>query len=329
MFHPVIQRACLILMAFHAVHLFAQSREIETASRPVTAEARAAHAYDAAFRRGPLTLHIFLNEFPKGADLHVHLGGAVYAESFIRDAAVDGTCIDPVALRFERPPCTGSLVPAVRLSGTLSPADQDLYDRLVNGFSMRSFVPYAGFSGHDQFFSTFGRFGGLSKQHIGEMVDEVASRAAAQNQQYLELMETPPFTHAALAAQEIGWNPDLAQMRQGLLDRGLRDEVFLDREDVRASEVLRRDIEHCATPQATPACKVQVRYIYQVLRGNPPEVVFGQTLLGFETIQAALNAHDSTWVGINFVQPEDGFVSMRDYTLQMEMLEYLHSLYPK
>jgi adenosine deaminase len=34
-------------------------------------------------------------------------------------------------------------------------------------------------------------------------------------------------------------------------------------------------------------------------------------------------------VGINFVMPEDGLISMRDYTLQMKMLDYLHSVYPK
>ena len=79
----------------------------------------------------------------------------------------------------------------------MTPANQDLYDRLIDAFSMRSFVPTPGFSGHDQFFATFARFGGLDKRHMGEWVDEVASRAAAQNQQYLELMETPPFGHAA------------------------------------------------------------------------------------------------------------------------------------
>jgi adenosine deaminase len=42
-----------------------------------------------------------------------------------------------------------------------------------------------------------------------------------------------------------------------------------------------------------------------------------------------MDAHEPSWVGINFVQPEDGFVSMRDYALQMKMLEYLHSVYPK
>ena len=72
-----------------------------------------------------------------------------------------------------------------------------------------------------------------------------------------------------------------------------------------------------------------VRYIYQVLRGLPPEQVFAQTLLGFETVQASMDAHEPSWVGINFVQPEDGFISMRDYTLQMKMLDYLHSVYPK
>ncbi len=42
-----------------------------------------------------------------------------------------------------------------------------------------------------------------------------------------------------------------------------------------------------------------------------------------------MDAHDNTWVGINLVMREDGFISMRDYTLQMKMLDYLHSVYPK
>jgi adenosine deaminase len=33
-------------------------------------------------------------------------------------------------------------------------------------------------------------------------------------------------------------------------------------------------------------------------------------------------------VGINLVRPEDDFVSMRDYTLHMKMVGYLHSVYP-
>jgi adenosine deaminase len=294
----------------------------------------AARAYEAAALQGPLALRAFLVQFPKGADLHVHLSGAVYAETFIRDAAEDGLCVDPAALKFAKPPCAEPLVPASRLNGVLAPADQDLYDRLIDSFSMRSFVPTAGFSGHDQFFATFGRNGGIDKRHTGEWVDEVAGRAAAQNQQYLELMETPAFGHAATIAHEIGWpadpaGVDFAHMRQAFLDRGLRDEVAIDRQHIKDLEARRRDLEHCGTAQAAPACKVEIRYIYQILRGWAAEQVFAQTLLGFETVEQSIDQRDNGFVGLNFVMPEDGFVSMRDYSLHMKMVEYLHGVYPK
>jgi adenosine deaminase len=324
----------------------AGQRAINSSAQPVArtgldrgSEARAARAYDEAMREGPLAVYAFLHQFPKGADLHVHLSGAVYAETLIREAAEDGLCVDAVALRLVRPPCADPLVPATRLTGVLSNADQDLYDRLVDSLSMRNFVPTPGFSGHDQFFSVFGngspslsKFSGL-KNHAGEWIDEVAARAAEQNQQYLELMQTPPFSHAAKIAAEIGWPAsgpvDFAQMRQALLDRGLRDEIPDDMENVRQAEAQRRSIEHCGTPQAEKACQVEIRYIYQILRANAPAVVFAQALLGFETTNRSIESGARGFVGINFVQPEDGYVSMRDYTLQMNMVGYLHSMYPK
>jgi adenosine deaminase len=293
-----------------------------------SAEARASRAYEAAVKAGPPALHAFLDQFPKGADLHVHLSGAVYAETFIKDAAEDGLCVDPKALSFAKPPCDPPLVPVKDLSGVLTPVQQDLYDRLIDSFSMRSYVPTPGFSGHDQFFATFDKFHGLNGRHIGEWVDEVAARSAAQNQQYIELMETPAFGKAAALAHKNPFNMDLAAYRQTLLSEGVKDEVAADREDVRVAEAQRKQIERCGTPRAQPACAVTIRYVYQVLRGYAPEQVFAQTLLGFETVQTAMDAHDDTWVGINFVMPEDGFVSMRDYALQMKMVEYLHSVYP-
>jgi adenosine deaminase len=297
------------------------------ASAQATAEAHAARAYDAALAAGPPALHAFLDQFPKGADLHVHLEGAVYAETYIRNAAEDGLCIDPTALKFEKPPCTAPLVAGSTLTGALTPAQQQLHDRLVDSFSMR--VPTPGISGHDQFFAAFGRFNAaVSRTHVGEYVDEVAARASAQNQQYLEVMETPPFEHAATIARENPIDPDFAAYRQALLSQGLANEVATDREFVHAAEARRREIELCATAQGRPACAVTVRYLYQVLRERSPEQVFAQTLLGFETVQAAMAAHDDTWVGINLVMPEDGFVSMRDYSLHMRMVEYLHSVYP-
>jgi adenosine deaminase len=297
-------------------------------SRIPETEARTARAFLSSSHQGPLALHAFLAQFPKGADLHVHLSGAVYAETFIRDAAEDGLCVDRAALMLAKPPCKGTLVPASALSGDITPSNQALYDRLIDALSMRAFVPAPGFDGHDQFFSTFDRFRGLNKTHLGEWVDEIASRSAAQDQQYLELMHTPGFSHAATIAHLNPLKGNFAQYRQTLLAQGLRDEIDPDREEVRSGEAARRQLEHCGTPQAVPACQVEIRYIYQVLRGFAPEQVFAQTLLGFETVQASMNAHEPGFVGINFVMPEDGLISMRDYTLQMQMLDYLHSVYP-
>jgi adenosine deaminase len=322
-------------MGLTASPLIAQKHTVPRAGN----EARAARAYDDAMRGGPLTLRAFLVQFPKGADLHVHTSGAVYAETFIRDAAEDGLCVDTVALNFAQPPCSGSTVPAASLSGNMTSVGQDLYDKLIDAFSMRGFVPSAGWSGHDQFFATFDRFRGLSDNHLGEWVDEIARRAATQNEQYLELMHTPPFDHAQQIAHEIGWSAersqqdvsatDFVRLRQQLLEHGLREEVNADREEARRAEWDRERMEHCGTAQASAACKVKIRYIYQVLRGNSPEQVFAQTLLGFETIEADMNAGGGGFVGINFVMPEDGYLSMRDYTLQMKMVGYLHSVYPR
>jgi len=301
-------------------------------------EAHAARAYQAAAQQGPQALHAFLANFPKGADLHVHLSGAVYAETFIRDAGQEHLCIDPAALRFaltpdQKPmkePCDKNLVPAAQLSGNMTQANQGLYDRLINTLSMRNFVPTSGFSGHDQFFSTFGRFPWLDKKmHNGEWVDEVATRAATQNQQYLELMETPPHDEAAQIARDLGWSPDLPTLQKDMVQKGLFNEVAADRADVSDAEAQRRNIEQCDTPARIPACNVEIRYIYQVARGAAPEQVFAQTLLGFETIRQSMEAHEPGFVGINFVQPEDGFISMHEYTLQMKMLDYLHSIYPQ
>jgi adenosine deaminase len=64
--------------------------------------------------------------------------------------------------------------------------------------------------------------------------------------------------------------------------------------------------------------------VYQVLREFPKAQVFAQTLAGF-----ALAASDPRVVAINFVQPEDGINSMRDYHLHMQMVDFAKRLYPK
>ena len=305
--------ACVLV--FPCVHIAAQ------ASAP--GEARAARAFEEARKEGPAALRAFFYRMPKGADLHSHLGGAIYAETFIREAGEDRICVDIAQLKMDSehhaPAC-----PAGETAAADAPADQHLYDELIDAFSMRTFVPTTGESGHDHFFETFERFGD-DKRFTGEWIDEVAARAAAQNEQYLELMQTPNFHPAAALGMKIGWNGDAAQLKSALLaDPAFRANVESAKTEYNEALKNRSEAEHCGLPNAEPACKVAVRFLYQVLRGFPPANVFAQTLLGFEVASS-----DSDVAGINYVMPEDGYISMRDYALQMGMLDYLHGQYPK
>jgi adenosine deaminase len=321
----------LALLLLATISAVAQKPATTSPSTASAAETRTARALDLA-RTDPLNLYAFLFRMPKGADLHNHLTGAIYAESWIRFAAEDNLCVDLVAHSFfQSRAMTDSLPPQpVCGDGNLPAAhanqDQHLYDALIDAFSMRSFVPSTGVSGHDHFFDAFAKFHGVSHAHVGEFLDEVAGRAAAQNEQYLELMETPPFEHTAAIAKELGWHANLgfSEFRDKLLAKGLRDDVAVVRTYFDEAESVRRQAERCDQLNPAPACAVQLRYIYQVLRGFPPEQVFAQTLLGFEAASA-----DPRVVGINLVMPEDGYVSMSDYALQMRMVGFLHGVYPK
>jgi adenosine deaminase len=281
-------------------------------------------------RTSPLELRNLLLKMPKGADLHNHLYGAVYAESWIGDAAEDHLCIDPAAIRGTKPvfsppdqqqpiSCGHGKIPAAEVFN-----DQNLYDQLVDAFSMRGFVPSPGVTAHDHFFRAFTQFSGVSEVHLGEWLDEIASRADRQNEQYIELMHTPDFKHSAKAGYEIGWQDDLAGFRDALLAKGLAPDISAARAAIDADEAIRSQHEHCGQPNASSACRVQIRYLCQVLRGFAKQQVFAQTIFCFE-----LASVDPRFVGINFVMPEDGYISMTDYALQMRMVGFLHPLYPK
>jgi adenosine deaminase len=320
----------LILACLWAAPVLAQlNAQAPNYSAQVTSEQRTAHALNAA-KANPLDLRAFLVGMPKGGDLHMHLTGAVYAESWIAEGAEDQLCVDIASMSFVSP-AAGNATSGVSCDKGEVPAaqaykDQHLYDALIDAFSMRGFVPSAGVTSHDHFFDAFPRFILIDGRHAGEWLDEVATRAASQNEQYLEIMVTPPFDHTAALAQQLNWraNQSWPDFRDQLLAKGLRDDIALARAYLDTAEWIRNQSERCGTATATPACSVQIRYLYQVLRAFPPSQVFAQTLLGFEVAAA-----DPRVLGINYVQPEDNYVAMSNYMLHMRMVAFFHNLYPK
>lgn len=284
------------------------------AAAPAQSAAERTARYFEAVRPNTPLLYAFLREMPKGADLHSHLSGAVYAESFLGWAAEDQLCVGRVSLRISFD-CSGAdTVPAARM-GTA------LHDALVDAFSMRNWHP-ATISGHDQFFSTFGRFGALPRR-TGDMLAEAQARAASGNVAYLELMQTLDGRAARTLGQQAGWNGDFAHMRDTLLVLGMAEAAAAARARLDTVEARRDTVLGCGTAAAEPGCAVTVRWLYQVARANPPEQVFAQILMGFLLAEA-----DPRVVGFNLVQPEDNPVAMRDYSMQMRMIGFLRADHP-
>jgi hypothetical protein len=286
--------------------------------------AQAAHEattarYMEAVRGNPAALGIFLREMPKGGDLHSHLSGAVYAESYLRWAAEDGLCVSlpqRAILTRSCPVAADSLRPAAQIADTSA-----LYSALVDAFSMRNWTPAQG-SGHDQFFSTFGRFNSTDRR-TGDGLAEVQQRAVRGGVRYLELMFTPDRRAARTLGTAAGWTSDFGRMRDTLLSLGLRDVVRASRARIDSVEARRDTVLQCRTTEADAGCEATVRWLYQVSRGNPPEQVFAQIFTGFLLAQA-----DPRVVGLNLVQPEDLPRSMSDYSLQMRMIQFLRREHP-
>ena len=96
----------------------------------------------------------FLSEMPKGGDLHNHLTGAIYAESYLRWAAEDNQCLATATMTIVTGPCDAAaglppVTTVLRTPGLFNPA--------VNAMSMRHWN--LALNGHDHFFATFDKFG--------------------------------------------------------------------------------------------------------------------------------------------------------------------------
>jgi len=114
----VLCGACAVLFSGT---FFAQSTARKAAAAPGNPEQRAGRAFDVA-RANPLDLHAFLVRMPKGADLHYHFSGGIYAESFIRAAAEDGLCVDLASLSFTKPVASAQSAPDRAGHPTLKPS---------------------------------------------------------------------------------------------------------------------------------------------------------------------------------------------------------------
>src|SRR5215468_7498908 len=170
---------------------------------------------------------------PKGGDLHTHLAGAVYAERFIAWAAQQELCTDPQKVVVPKPQCDRA--GAVRASDAMR--DQQLYNQLVDAFSMRAFLPAPAVpTGHDEFFAAFEKFGEVSGSHFVDMTIEQLRRYDSENVQYVEFMVSSSCRGDRYRfVKAISETTDDASKLKALEASGLGDCVAARRNDLTAA----------------------------------------------------------------------------------------------
>ncbi|HEV7842620.1 MAG TPA: hypothetical protein VGO69_02935, partial [Pyrinomonadaceae bacterium] len=214
---PIRFLALLLLLCSLSLQAHAQS-SVAGRKAASTPEQRTARYFESIRKSSPQQW-AFLLKMPKGGDLHNHLSGAVYAESFIRWAADKGLCVSAATLALSQPPCdpeAGQPLASDALSNSV------LYRRMIDAWSMR-YWQYSGQNGHDQFFDTFGKFGPATYGQTGPMLTEAVSRAARGQVSYLELMLTPDNGLSSQIGQKVGWDRNLDALLEKLKDNGIAD----------------------------------------------------------------------------------------------------------
>ncbi|WP_296817227.1 adenosine deaminase [Brevundimonas sp.] len=269
-----------------------------------------------AMSRAELTA--FTRAMPKGGDIHIHLSGAPYPETYLQWAAEDGLCVDLVQLALTDT-CTpgGDLV----LASALTP---DQRAAMMDSLSTRR-PGFAGRTGHDQFFTAFDRFGWTREYRRADMLADLMQTLAMQNTFYLEVMWMPQSGASRRAGTAVGWNEDFAAMDAALAP-SLPDLLAAAIAETDAMEARARELLRCP-PEDRPAdiigghglagCSVTVRYLVQANRLVPPEQTYGQLALG-----AALIAADPRWVGLQLVAPEDHPNALANYDTHMAMFDW-------
>jgi adenosine deaminase len=271
-------------------------------------------------RDNPTALLQFLREMPKGADLHVHLSGAVYAEDFIGWAAAAKLCVQR-DFKLVTPDSQQQCDPGKTRPVADALTDQSFYDGIVNAFSMRSYVPTVSRpSGHDQFFVTFGRYGEVSWRVTGEMTAMLLRRYAAEHVQHTELMVTltpqSPELSDTLVSEIRAANEPAAKL--AVLKDYIEQAVPNAKANIDGWQAATRKELGCDTATPDPGCKVTYRFIGQVNRNSDPAKVFANTALA-----AAITRADPRVAGLNFVGPEDYRVARTDYRQHMQMIGFL------
>lgn len=291
--------------------------------------------YQSAIASNPANeslLNLFLTQMPKGADLHHHYSGTIYAETYLDWIKRKGWFINPCTSRIltvTKPPklkqCDKQAMTVDQLLG-----DSAAYRQLLMLWSDKDFDNHY----HEQvppdanFFNTFGYFGPVSDEYQSIGLNIIKQRAIAENVSYIETMLSRVGVKASQYFDETESDKLIKQLRNSRSQKAV--DAILDSisEKLLNSQQFQQALSDFVSTvekdhQGIDDDKFTMRYQSYAVRVFDPLQVFLDLFSGYlATEQSPL------FVGVNIVAPENNQTALDDYTLHMRMYNYLQRKYP-
>ncbi|MDC0710276.1 hypothetical protein POL68_17495 [Stigmatella sp. ncwal1] len=264
-------------------------------------------------------LSLFLNKMPKGADLHHHYSGAIYAEQYLEWVDTQGYCVNKATskIQHQRP------TPPDCVSGKDLAADDNAYRDLLQRWSTKDFNNHGAVKPPPdlQFFNTFMYFDDVASTNTREGLQTLKQRAIAEHVGYIETI-----FQLTTGTQDDAFDRDIAAA--GLDGEKLQARMAAQLAKLDASAGFNQGVQQYIayvqdSSQGIDDENFTMRYQAYVLRALSPSLVFSQAAAAFK-----IAAQEPRVVAINLVGAENGAVSMRDYSLHMQMFKFLKARYP-
>jgi hypothetical protein len=285
------------------------------------------NAYFEKIRNDQGMLTAFFTAMPKGGDLHHHFSGSIYGETYWSILTTSNGWMNPVTIEADTAG-TRHKSPWVNFETLRTRKDFDsLKQAFLRKSSVKDYNESVGPS-DQHFFGTFAKFSAIASYDIPKGMQEFKQRALAENVSYIETMLGAPDAHIKLSAGPV-WEKSMtaASLADSAAVSDTLDKVY---NALITAGITNTAVNFCHNQDmlhqkaGVDDAVFMLRYQLHANRNASPLNVYRKLLIAFHAASI-----DPLIVGVNLVSPEDGEISMRDYTLHMLMVAHLHKHYPQ
>lgn len=297
-------------------------------------------------RNNEAELTAFISQMPKGADLHNHYSGSIYAESYVDWLTEAGYCVNPQTLQTfaGKSGCPQDYSKLADLKSNSPSYYETIRNNLIRYWSAKDYDQIHTLSREDQFFTAFGKFGAASGMNYDKGLAELKDRAKKENVSYIELMFSSIWMPDSAKNSPFISNADtlkfyntlfakLTKSRDSAATYALLKSLYpriYNKVPVNTSAALFNSyVDSLHTNFVGEDPSFTMRYLTYVSRINDPLITFINMMIAFEAAQYSQHSGKTLGLlrGVNILAPEDNSNSMQNYWLHMQFFSFCNKQY--